>query len=258
MNTSCWGVVVAAGRGTRFGGRRPKALLELAGTPLVVHAVRALREGGCAGVVVAAPAELVGPVAALFGVAPLAPSAADDDEADVFGHGGPQAAIRVVAGGATRQESVRAAIEAVPEEAQWVLIHDAARPLVPVAVVTAVRRALADGAPAVIPVISLPDSLKAVNDQGLVTGAPDRRGMRRAQTPQGFERDVLLEALDDVIRSGREVTDDAAAVAVHGVPVLTVPGDERGLKITTPTDLLVAEALFASPAPEKADVQLRN
>ncbi|MDQ3732922.1 MAG: 2-C-methyl-D-erythritol 4-phosphate cytidylyltransferase, partial [Actinomycetota bacterium] len=69
---------------------------------------------------------------------------------------------------------------------------------------------------------------------------------RRAQTPQGFERDLLVRALDQASRAGQEVTDDAAAVAALGVPVRTVPGDERGLKITTPADLVVAEALLAA------------
>ena len=215
---------MAAGRGERFGGDRPKALLELAGTALVVHAVRALRAGGCSGIVVAAPADLTSVVAALC----------------------PEPDVRVVSGDTTRQGSVRAGLLAVPEEVRWVLVHDAARPLVPVAVVSAVRTALAAGAAAAIPVLPLADTLKSVDADGLVTGTPDRTGLRRAQTPQGFERDLLVRALDDVIGSGSEVTDDAAAVAALGVPVTTVLGDERALKITTPADLLAAEAFFAA------------
>ncbi len=224
MTASCWAVVVAAGRGERFGGDRPKALLELAGTALVVHAVRALREGGCTGIVVAAPTDLISVVAELF----------------------PEPDVVVVGGGSARLRSVRAALQKVPDDARWVLIHDAARPLTPVAVVTAVRTALTDGAKAVVPVLPVVDTIKAVDEDGVITETLDRAGLRRAQTPQGFERDLLVRALDQASRAGQEVTDDAAAVAALGVPVRTVPGDERGLKITTPADLVVAEALLAA------------
>lgn len=224
MTASCWGVVVAAGRGERFGADRPKALLELAGTPLVVHAVRALRGGGCAGIVVAVPGELILSVAALL----------------------PDADITVVAGGATRQLSVQAALKAVPADAGWVLIHDAARPLVTPAVVVAVRTALADGARAVIPALPVTDTVKSVDAEGVITATLERNSLRRAQTPQGFEKDLLVRALERSDRRGEDVTDDAAAVAALGVPVLTVPGDERGLKITTRADLVLAEALLAA------------
>lgn len=224
MTASCWGVVVAAGRGERFGGDRPKALLELAGTALVVHAARALRDGGCAGIVVAAPAGWTEVVAGLL----------------------PESDILVVAGGPTRQDSVRAALLAVPADARWVLIHDAARPLVGSTVISAVRTALVDGAPAVIPVLPLVDTIKSLDPAGVITATIDRTALARAQTPQGFERDLLLRALAHCAREGLQVTDDAEAVAALGVLVRTVPGDERGLKITTPTDLALAEAILAA------------
>jgi len=215
-------VVCAAGRGERFGGSRPKALIELAGTALVVHAVRALRDGGCAGIVVAAPAALNSEVSRLV----------------------PDLDVVVVGGGATRQNSVRAALQAVPDDVRWVLVHDAARPLVPGAVVQAVRAALVAGAAAVIPVLPVVDTMKSVDPDGTVTGTVDRTALRRAQTPQGFERDLLVRALEESTARGDEVTDDAEAVAALGISVRTVPGDERGLKITTPADLALAQALL--------------
>lgn len=221
MTASCWGVVVAAGRGERFGSDRPKALLELAGTPLVVHAVRALREGGCAGIVVAAPAAYLSEVAGLL----------------------PEADVTVVAGGRTRQDSVQAALRAVTDDAEWVLVHDAARPLVPLEVFGRVLAALAGGARAVIPVLPVTDTIKSVDEAGLVTSTVDRSGLRRAQTPQGFQRSLLVRALEHSARQEHVITDDAAAVAALGVQVRTVPGDERGLKITTAADLVIAEAL---------------
>lgn len=195
-------------------------MLELAGTALVVHAARALREGGCAGIVVAAPAAYLSDVSALL----------------------PGADVTVVAGGRTRQDSVRAALRAVPDDAEWVLIHDAARPLVPLEVFGRVLAALAAGAPAVIPVLPVTDTIKSVDHAGLVTSTVDRAGLRRAQTPQGFQRKLLVRALEHSAREEHEITDDAAAVAALGVQVLTVPGDERGLKITTAEDLVIAEA----------------
>lgn len=224
MTTSCWGVVVAAGWGLRLAGDRPKALVELAGTPLVGHAVRVLRDGGCDGIVVAAPPDLIADVTEILS----------------------QPDVRVVGGGRTRQESVRAGLSAVPAAARWVLVHDAARPLVPSAVVHSVRAALSGGAGAVIPVLPVTDTIKSVDRDGVVTATVDRLGLRRAQTPQGFERELLVRALEESARTGLDVTDDAAAVAALGAAVATVPGAERGLKITTRHDLIVAQALFAA------------
>jgi len=232
MTTSCWGVVVAAGRGERFGGNRPKALIELAGTPLVVHAVRSLRAGGCMGIVVAAAADLVSVMADRLRESGVTGAALVPDP------------VVVVAGGSTRQRSVSAALEAVPDDVRWVLIHDAARPLAPTSVVRAVRSALSGGAAAVVPVVAVVDTIKSVAPDGLITATVDRSGLRRAQTPQGFERAVLIRALEMSSRSGHELTDDAAAVAALDIPILTVPGDERSLKITTPADLVIAEALL--------------
>jgi len=241
MTTSCWGVVVAAGRGERFGGDRPKALIDLAGTPLLVHAFRALHEGGCVGVVVAVPAELVAEVTESL-TSEVVPSRVADGDRGLGA--GRLCEVLVVAGGATRQASVTAATLAVPDGTDFVLVHDAARPLMPASVVAAVRTALEAGGQAVVPVLPVIDTIKAVDGSGVITATVDRSGLWRAQTPQGFDRELLIRALDASTHAGQEFTDDAAAAASLGVPVVTVPGDERGLKITSPADLSTAAALL--------------
>lgn len=220
--TGLVGVVVpAAGAGTRLGPGAPKALRPLAGEPLLVHAVRRLRACPSVGpVVVAAPAAAVEEVRAL-----LAPYAA-----------------AVVAGGAERQESVAAGLAALPAEVELVLVHDAARALVPVAVVEAVVAALREGAGAVVPVVPVADTVKRVGAAGVVLATVPREDLRVVQTPQGFRRDVLEHAHR---AAGSALTDDAGLVEAAGGTVRTVPGAPEAFKVTTPFDLLVAEAVLA-------------
>ena len=219
------GIVAAAGSGLRLGADRPKALVPLAGRALVCWAVDALRAGGVSDVVVAVPAD---EHAAFATVLPMD--------------------VRLVAGGGTRTASVRAALEAVTRPghpaADVVLVHDAARPLTPPAVVARVLAALAAGAPAVVPVLPVVDTTVVVDDQGVVTDAVPREPLRRVQTPQGFDRASLLAAyaaLDGAPVDATSFTDDAAVVRAAGIPVTTVEGSERAAKITVPHDLAVAE-----------------
>ena len=213
-------IVPAAGSGVRMGGGTPKALLTLAGEPLLVHAVRGLRACRRIGpIVVAAPPERTGEVAGLL-------SSYD---------------VVVVAGGAERQDSVRLALAALPAEVDLVLVHDAARALTPAVVTDAVIDALLDGADAVVPVLPVADTVKRVEGD-TVTGTVDRADLRAVQTPQGFRRDVLTAAHADT----RPATDDAAMVERLGRTVGTVPGSEEALKVTRPFDLLVAEAVLRS------------
>jgi 2-C-methyl-D-erythritol 4-phosphate cytidylyltransferase len=214
-------IVAAAGSGSRLGADVPKALVPLAGRPLIAWAVEGLRAGGVSEVVVAAPAALTAEFAA----------ALDDD-------------VRVVRGGATRTESVRAALAAVGDGPGAVLVHDAARPLTPPDVVARVLAALAGGAAAVVPVLPVVDTTVVVDAAGLVTGALPRETLRRVQTPQGFDRSVLVRAYGRLPR-GTDLTDDAAVVHTIGVRVATVPGDELGAKITVSSDLELAEARAA-------------
>lgn len=148
----------------------------------------------------------------------------------------------MVSGGADRQRSVAAALAAVPAEFEIVLVHDAARALVPVSLVEAVAAAVRTGHDAVIPVLPVTDTITQVDDSGDVVGTPDRATLRAVQTPQGFRRSVLTAA--HAAAPDASATDDASLVARLGVRVHTVPGSPQAMKITSPTDLVVAETLL--------------
>jgi 2-C-methyl-D-erythritol 4-phosphate cytidylyltransferase len=217
-------IVPAAGAGVRLGGDIPKALRVLAGEPLLVHAVRRLRQAESVGLVVVAA-----PPASIDLVRDLLPDAT------------------VVAGGATRQESVALALQAVPDLFEIVLVHDAARALTPPDLVDLVAAAVRDGHGAVIPVLPVVDTIKRVDAGEDVIATVDRSELRAVQTPQGFRREILIkahtEALDDH-------TDDAGMVEKLGLAVHCVPGSAYAMKITRPIDLIVAQALVAAQEAE--------
>jgi 2-C-methyl-D-erythritol 4-phosphate cytidylyltransferase len=221
-------IIPAAGRGVRLGPGAPKALRTLGGVPILVHAVRAMaRARAVQVIVVVAPPEETAGVRALLDAHGL-PATTD---------------IRVVAGGAVRQESVRLGLAVLPDDVDVVLVHDAARPLVPVETVDGVVEAVRAGAPAVVPVLPLADTVKTVDPvTATVTGTPQRALLRAVQTPQGFDRAVLAKAHDTVTE---DVTDDASMVERLGVPVTVVPGHEEAFKVTRPLDLILAEAVLA-------------
>jgi 2-C-methyl-D-erythritol 4-phosphate cytidylyltransferase len=217
-------LVAAAGSGVRLGPGAPKALRLLGGEPLLVHAIRRVAAApSVRSIVVAAPADGVETVRRLL--APVAP-------------------ITVVPGGAERQDSVAAALAAVPGDVDIVLVHDAARALAPPELVEAVAAAVRAGRPAVIPVLPVVDTVKEVGSDGLVLGTVDRSTLRVVQTPQGFRRAVLAAAHAG---AADPLTDDAGLVEKAGIPVSCVPGSELALKITRPLDLLIAEALLRVP-----------
>jgi 2-C-methyl-D-erythritol 4-phosphate cytidylyltransferase len=151
--------------------------------------------------------------------------------------------VTVVAGGATRHESVAAALAVVPREYDIVLVHDAARALTPPAMIERVAHAVRTGRDAVIPVLPVIDTIKQVGDGGVVRTTVQRAALRAVQTPQGFRREVLTAA-HRLPGAGQEHTDDAGLVELLGVPVWTVPGDESALKITRPLDLEIGELLL--------------
>ena len=214
-------VVPAAGSGERLGAGIPKAFVDLGGLSMLERAVDGLLASGViARVVVAAPPDRVDQTAALL-------------------HG----RATVVAGGPERHDTVRLALSAVGDP-EFVLVHDAARPLTPAGQIQRVVAALRDGMRAVIPVLPVVDTIKAVDANGVVLGTPERAGLRAVQTPQGFEAELLRRAYQ---RPGTAaVTDDAALVENLGTPVHTVAGDPLAFKITTALDLRLARAVLDS------------
>jgi 2-C-methyl-D-erythritol 4-phosphate cytidylyltransferase len=149
----------------------------------------------------------------------------------------------VVAGGADRTQSVSLALSALPgsKAPQFVLVHDAARALTPAGLIVRVVDALRAGHAAVVPVLPLSDTIKAVDGNGVVLSTPERAGLRAVQTPQGFATDLLLRAYQ---RAGAaDFTDDASMVEHVGAQVQVVDGDPLAFKITTQLDLLLAQAV---------------
>ena len=226
-------VIPAAGRGVRLGPGAPKALRALNGTPMLIHAVRAMAASRAVSLVVV--------------VAP--PDGAPEVKSMLDAHALPERTdFLVVPGGESRQESVKLGLDALPPDFDIVLVHDAARPLVPVDTVDAVIEAVRDGAPAVVPALPLADTVKEVEPARTpgapepVGATPNRGRLRAVQTPQGFDRATLVRAHETVTD---DVTDDASMVEQLGPTVVVVPGHEEAFKVTRPLDLVLAEAVLA-------------
>ena len=222
-------ILTAAGSGLRLGHALPKSLVPLAGIPLVVRSAHALVSSGVVRrVVVTAPPDALDDVVAAVGEAP---------------------GLEVVPGGATRQASVAAALARLVDEPDdaVVLVHDAARPLVPVRLVRRVAGAVALGRSAVVPVLPVTDTIKRVAADGAVVETIDRRELRAVQTPQGFTLAVLRSAHAAAAHRASDealaATDDAGLVEADGGQVWAVEGHEDAMKITTGRDLAVATAL---------------
>jgi 2-C-methyl-D-erythritol 4-phosphate cytidylyltransferase len=218
-------VVVAAGVGARFG--RSKAFVGLAGLPMVAHSLIVLTKAST-----------------IEGIALVVSESQLEEGLALAAATVPSIRVEVVAGGASRMESVRAGLAIVPAGVAHVVVHDAARPLVTVALVEATLAALEDAAGAVVAVPER-DTLKRERD-GAVGETVDREGLWKAQTPQAFRASILRLAHERGAAEGLEATDDAMLVESLGERVVIVPGDDRNMKVTTPEDLTVAEALIAA------------
>lgn len=224
MSAGAWAVLVAAGSGERFGGKRPKAFANLAGRPLVAESIERLDlSAWIEAIVVVAPADWEEPTILL---------------AEELGAGSLRA---VVTGGATRTDSVRAGLAEVPADTAVVVVHDAARPLLPDEVVERVVTALDEGWDAAVPALPLADTVKRGEGQA-VAETVDRTGLHAVQTPQAF----LAEALRRALAGAGDATDCAGLVEASGGRVRLVDGDRRLLKVTTPADLAFVETLLAA------------
>ncbi len=216
-------VVVAAGQGLRAGGKVPKQFAPWRGKPLLRHSVEALVGAGVAPIVVVIPAAW-----------------AETAEVALAGLSG----IMLVPGGATRQESVRAGLEALIEaDPAYVLIHDAARPDLPEAVIAALMAAL-EQVPGAIPVLPVVDSVVR-GEAGLRTAAVEREGLYRVQTPQAFRLADILAAQRDWA-GAPDAGDDAVVAQAAGLAIALVPGNERLRKVTFASDL-EDDAMYAPP-----------
>jgi 2-C-methyl-D-erythritol 4-phosphate cytidylyltransferase len=221
-------VIPAAGLGLRLGGQTPKALREVGGDSLLVHAVRGLKA--------ATAADLVCFVVAV-------PPGAEETVGKELAPYVRGAELRVVAGGVERPDSVRAALDVVPRDGiDCILVHDAARAFVPVAVIERVVAAVRAGAQAVVPAVPVTDTIKRVGPSGEVLDTPDRSTLVAVQTPQGFAPEVLRRAHAAGLVGA---TDDAMMCERLGITVQTVEGSPDAFKVTRPQDLLLAEALLA-------------
>ena len=220
----CTAVIVAAGSSQRMGS--DKIFAALGGLPVLVRSVRAFEENELVDeIIVVTREERLEAVAELGKKYELGK------------------VTKVILGGKTRVESCLAGVSEADHRAGLIAIHDGARPLVTQAVIREAVRA-AEAYYAAAPAVKSTDTLKLVDAEGVVEGTVDRERVCRVQTPQVFHADLIKGALTEAMKRQLPVTDDCSAVELLGVKTHTVPGDEDNLKLTTPRDMVVAEAIL--------------
>lgn len=219
-------VLLAAGRGTRLGASEPKAYLPLHSKPILLYSLETLSR-----------CDLISEL-----IVVIHP---DDTEKARLVLEGMQKPVRVVFGGSQRQDSSLAGVRAACGD--FVLVHDAARPLVSLGLIERVIAAMQSHG-AAVPVVPITESVKRISED-FICADLDRSELFCAQTPQGFQRKLLLDALERACAQGRYFTDEASALlAMSGVRAKAVPGDEHNIKITTIRDLQLAECLLTARA----------
>lgn len=227
---SAWAVIPAGGTGSRFSARENKLLIPLAGIPVLVRSVKAmLAAPSIQGVVLVCHTEYLAKYQALM-------------------HQWlPDASIVYALGGETRRDSVYQGLRMIPSDVSVVAVHDAARPVVSPQVVEQAVQTVAHGAAGALVAVPIQDTVKQVEAGSLTIQATlDRSVLWRAQTPQCFDKALLMQAHQSVSRD-TPVTDDVQLMELAGLgDVVIVSGDERNLKITTPTDVLLAEAFLSA------------
>ncbi|MCS7264430.1 MAG: 2-C-methyl-D-erythritol 4-phosphate cytidylyltransferase [Armatimonadetes bacterium] len=225
MTTS---IIPAAGRGTRLNSSLPKALIPVVGKPMIVWTVEAFERTPIVDkLVLVAPNEFISKFEQL-------------SRENQW-----QKVAAIVAGGSDRQQSVWNGLQAMPDETDWVIVHDAARPLVKPSLIVAVWEAANEIGTGAIAALPCSDTVKRSLDGVLISETLDREQIWLAQTPQVFSVDLLIEAHEQAIKEGYSATDDAMLVERLGIPLRLVMGDPTNIKITHPIDLLLAEAIIA-------------
>jgi 2-C-methyl-D-erythritol 4-phosphate cytidylyltransferase/2-C-methyl-D-erythritol 2,4-cyclodiphosphate synthase len=217
------GIIVAAGRGDRAGGNLPKQYRALFGRSLIAWSITAMSEAGIAPIVVAIAQEHE----------PLFRAATRDSPS-----------VQTVVGGATRTQSVRAALAAI-DEADVILVHDAARPALSSDLISSLVRAIDGGAGGSAPALAIADALWRVDPELAVVEGVPRADLMRVQTPQAFRASVLRAAYAALPAQGA-LDDDIAVVRAHGARVVLVPGDPRLMKVTYPEDIALLEEMLSA------------
>ena len=208
-------IIAGAGMGHRLGADIPKALIQIDGVTLIERAFAALST-------------------VVDEIVITAPAGYEDQFRAIVGD-----SATVITGGVLRSDSVNLALKSLSPSTKYVLVHDAARALATSELAERVLHGLTSGESAVIPALSVVDTIKEVDRDGYVRSTPDRSILRAVQTPQGFSVDVLKRAHE----ASEDATDDAALVEALGVKVKTIPGEARAMKITNPEDIAVAVTL---------------
>jgi 2-C-methyl-D-erythritol 4-phosphate cytidylyltransferase len=219
-------LIPAAGMGKRMGSDRNKLLMTLLDRPLLAWTL-----------IAAESAKSI----TWIGIIGQPEDRADLDR--LLGNISLSKPVQFIQGGTTRQESVYNGLQGLPDGAERVLIHDGARCLATPDLFDRCAKILAT-CQGLIAAISVKDTIKVVDNTGIVVDTPDRANLWAAQTPQGFEVELLKACHDKGRALGWEVTDDAALFEKCGIPVTIVPGEETNLKITTPVDLAIAEFIL--------------
>ncbi len=220
-------IILAGGAGTRMGAAVNKQFLRIKGKPIVVHTLEAFEKARS--------------VDGIYFVVNEKDLAVINE--DVLGPYTFRKIVKTVIGGPRRQDSVRNGLNAIEGPCDTVLIHDGARPFVSPAFIDSSTALMADF-DAIVPALDLQDTVKAVSNDGFVLQTPDRASLKRIQTPQIFKYDLILRAYNEYSTGSHEGYDDASFAEHLGAKVKVIKGSPYNLKITTPEDLVIAEALM--------------
>lgn len=220
-------IIAAAGNSTRYGTGKSKQFLILDNTPVLIKSIQAFEE--------------------IDDVKEIIVTARKQDFEvieDFIVQYGVRKVKHIVEGGATRQDSIYAAVEKVDEKANLVSVHDGARPLIKRKVIESVIQK-ADEVDAAACAVPVKDTIKIIDSSGKIVTTPERDALRAVQTPQVFRLSLYKEAIEKAVSDGKQYTDDCQLVESMGYPVYLVDGDYENIKITTPDDLLVAEKFLS-------------